>query len=264
MSNYLSGFSSRVANLRQNLLATESDGPSVQETNIARAMRSYYTEQGRTFKPKAMKMRMRIGANGNQTVAVDRHGRPEWELDDEKNVRLAIYTETEPPQQVQVAYVPTTSEGTIRAYPPINTRPVPGRAVSNQETAAVDKRDKKDRLRDRTANKRPTLSSDSLQGRGAVSNGGSYQESRAATNTYDRSNSYDSRSNRGAEKPYVAASEPWSNQPNEFEGGYNPPAPVNNYAPVKNVGARRPGGLPSGPGGNRPMGLPTGPRGKRF
>lgn len=238
MSNYLSGFSSRVANLRQNLLAGESDGPSPQETNIARALRGYYTEQGRTFNP------------------ITRDGR--------RDERLNIYTEAAvAAQPVQAVYVPT-QPGQGRPFQP---RPDFNKSNSTGTPNPFDNmRAKKtlqppaDRLKERTLGPRQTSYE-------SASSDGGYS-ARAPKNTYvpqnDRNNSYD-RPSRGAEKPYVAASQPWSSQPNEFEGGYSEPAPVNNYAPVKNVGARRPGGgLPSGPGGNRAIGLPTGPRGKKF
>jgi len=48
-SSLLTTTTSRVATIRQNLLAGENDGDTVQDTHICRVLRAYYTEKGRGF-----------------------------------------------------------------------------------------------------------------------------------------------------------------------------------------------------------------------
>ncbi|CAG8959472.1 hypothetical protein HYFRA_00001370 [Hymenoscyphus fraxineus] len=260
MSNYLSGFSSRVANLRQNLLATESDGQTIHETNIARVLRGYYTEQGRGFKPQGMRaiveMDQRTGKEHTRVV-----------VDDEKTRRLAIFTEE--PQQA--AYVPTNGAspyGNIQQRPgaarstsdepqrPIFSSPNPNvapQAAAGSTTARRlgDKFAKQNRQpRNAAAPNLPDVRSNSFDNTASYNNQATYNQPTYNQPTYEQPN-----------RPYPGASQQQYSQPNDFGGGYNAP-PANNYGPPKNAGARRPaGGLPMGPKAGLPSG---GPRGNRM
>jgi len=48
-SSLLTTTTSRVATLRQNLLPSESDGDTLDDTHLCRVLRAYYTEKGRAF-----------------------------------------------------------------------------------------------------------------------------------------------------------------------------------------------------------------------
>ncbi|POS87879.1 hypothetical protein EPUL_000577 [Erysiphe pulchra] len=255
MSSYFSALltttTARVASLRQNLLSTEDDGETEDDTHLCRVLRSYYTENDRPFPawlpsdPKAAPSTMsqstnvqsnigsKYGAIGSQNTASTSFaslfstGNEQPNPQETPNLRQGRVQ----PRMRQETSSEKTNNYNIRNSgvdsSKVQSRPLP--SVQSQINPSVRPMSAKDRLKSGNFRRPEPRSSNS-----------------AESNNYNNS-----RSDR-SDKPFMAATSPWATNEVEFRGAsYDPPPKP------------KPRGLPSGPASGRRIGLPSGPRGQR-
>ncbi|KAG0648196.1 hypothetical protein D0Z07_5330 [Hyphodiscus hymeniophilus] len=290
-SSLLTTTTSRVASIRQNLLPSENDGDTEDDTHLCRVLRAYYTEKGRPFPawlppdPKApppvvvqpVYAQSNVGARygGLQNQGGTGGGALSSLWDSQPQSQQA------PPQSLRQgrgamsAGSPASRQNPFARQqntlePQIQARPLPSQRVGSYQTAGAGAFGRA------SAGDTPPGSSSGISaqdrlkkklGQGRVSSNPSMA---ASTAQAQRNSSYESSTSRGGDnyedrfmptgtggrgdKPFVAANSPWVTNDMEFGGGgdgYDAPP------------ARQ--GLPSGPAaGRRGPGLPSGPRGPRF
>jgi len=291
-SSYLSSITSKVSSIRQNLLQSEADGDTPDDTHLCRVLRTYYTDEKRVALPPWLPPDPRappplvvqpvysqpgVGASyglpsqpGQQAGGLSSLWSaqpPAQQAGNNGSLRSRPGTAGQRPnpfaqQQLEVAPRPLPSQK-AGSYQGIYNRndaasPIPpGSAGSagGPMTAAQ-------RLKAKVNRKSPSMTDMGTTGAGANVRANSYDSSIARPNT--GGGSYEDRfmpsgngGGGGSERPFMAATSPWASNESEFGGGgYIPPAPSSSRS--------RPQGLPSGgPGGaRRAPGLPGGgPRG---
>jgi hypothetical protein len=286
-SSLLTTTTSRVASIRQNLLPSENDGDTDDDTHLCRVLRAYYTEKGRNFPawlppdPKApppivvqpvyaqSSVGSRYGGLQNQGAA--------------GGGALSSLWDSQPQQQQAAPQSLRQGRGAAGAAPAarqnpfarqqasqqlqVEARPLPSQRAGSYQTSGG--------AFGRQAGDTPPGSSsgvsaqDRLKKKLGQGRAGSNPSMGSAAGQVQRNNSYGSASSRGGDgyegggggyggagdKPFVAATAPWASNESELGGsgyGYDAPAP-----------ARQ--GLPSGPAaGRRGPGVPNGPRGPRY
>ncbi|KAL3427012.1 hypothetical protein PVAG01_00521 [Phlyctema vagabunda] len=277
MTSYLSSLltttTSRVASIRQNLLPTEDDGATEDDTHVCRVLRAYYTEKGRRFPawlppdPKAPPPVVVQPVYSTPGVGSQYGGGMQNQPQSGLSSLWDKSGAGNPPrQQQQQAGSLRQGHGLQPANSPFQRQEVQARPLPSQregsyqaaspfarETAAPAAGTASNRLKDRLrAGGRSASPANSFTGAvREVQRTNSY-ESNGGSATYDNSYEDSFRPRENASKPFVAATSPWANNESEFSG--------TSYG----GGNARVGGLPSGPAaGRRGQGLPSGPRGMR-
>ncbi|CZR60131.1 uncharacterized protein PAC_10027 [Phialocephala subalpina] len=280
-SNLLTTTTSRVASIRQNLLPSENDGDTEDDTHLCRVLRAYYTEKGRSFPgwlppdPKAPVpvvvqpvYATNVGARyGGLNQQGGQGGGP-----------LSSLWDSQPPQQQEPVgglrqgrggagrlapagrQNPFARQQEVQGPPQVQARPLPSQRAGSYQTAqpsyatppgSSSGLSAKDRLRknfrgERAASPAEPVRSNSYGDKGS-SGGANYEDRFMPQGT---GGGY---GGGGGDKPFMAATSPWASSEQEFGGG--------GYG---GGGAPARQGLPSGPGaGRRGPGLPSGPRGMR-
>ncbi|CZT05555.1 hypothetical protein WAI453_004945 [Rhynchosporium graminicola] len=266
-SSLLTTTTSRVASIRQNLLPSENDGDTEDDTHVCRVLRAYYTEKGRSFPawlppdPKApppvvvqpvyaqSSVGSRYGGLQNQPAGVSGGG-------------LASLWDKQPAQQIQpqeqqslrqgrgqgrVAAAsgrnPFANQNSPQAPQAVQAQPLPSQKGGSYQQTMFGRNDST-----------PPGSS------GGPAPMSSRQRLAAQFNNKpgpQRSQSYES---SAPAAPLTSANSPWSNSGGGYDaGGYDAGGRYDGGS--RNAGRQ---GLPSGPGaGRRGPGLPSGPRGPR-
>lgn len=277
-SSLLTTTTSRVASIRQNLLPSENDGDTEDDTHLCRVLRAYYTEKGRNFPgwlppdPKApppivvqpvyaqSSVGSRYGGLQNQGAAGGGALSSLWDSQPQQ--------QQAPPQSLRQGRGAVGGTPAARQNPfarqqassqlEVESRPLPSQRAGSYQTAGGG-------AFGRQAGDTPPGSSsgvsaqDRLKKKLGQGRAGSNPAMGGAAASVQRNDSYGSASSRGGDgyegsggdKPFVSATSPWASNETEFGGsGYGAPARQ---------------GLPSGPAaGRRGPGLPNGPRGPRY
>jgi len=265
-SSLLTTTTSRVASIRQNLLPTENDGDTEDDTHLCRVLRAYYTEKGRSFPawlppdPKAPPPVVVQPVYAQSSVG-SRYGGLQNQPGGTSGGGLASLWDKQPQQQMQPQEQqslrqgrgqgrmaasgrnPFASQNSAQAQPVIQSQPLPSQKGGSYQQTMFGRSDAT-----------PPGSS------GGPAPMSSRQRLAAQFNNKpgtQRANSYES---SGSAPPLTSANSPWSNSGGGgYEaGGYD----AGGYdAAPRNSGRQ---GLPSGPAaGRRGPGLPSGPRGPR-
>lgn len=293
-SSLLTTTTSRVATLRQNLLPSENDGDTLDDTHLCRVLRAYYTEKGRALPgwlppdPKAPPPPVVVqpvftsnvgagyGGGINQAPAgrgalsslwdTQGRGRP-------SNPMSSTRSGSDSRQASKNPFAPKPQTAT----PEVQARPLPSQRVGSYQTAGAYSTPpgssgghkaaaSKLKFKYGRVGQTPSPANDAAPSGPQVENGNSYLSSAGggSGNYEDRfmppENEYGGQRSGGAnERPFVAATAPWASNASEFEGG--------GYAGGYDRGGGGQGGrqgLPGGPAaGRRGPGLPGGPRGYR-
>jgi hypothetical protein len=301
MSGYLNSLfnttANRVASIKQNLLPSENDGDTEDDTHICRVLRGYYTEKGRAFpawlppdprapppvviQPVYSQSNVGRGYGGlsNQAGGPGAGGGALSSLWDSQP--------QQPPQQDQQSLrqgrgSPASRLGAGGApqrhnpfsrqqntqEPQVQARPLPSQRAGSYQTAGASPFSRPD-----SGGGVALSAKDKLKGQFHQKRSNSPAMSEPVpqgqrNNSYESSGgaSYDSRSTApsggyggggGGDRPFVAATAPWASNESEFTGGGYNAG----YDSRAGVGRQ---GLPAGPGaGRRGQGLPSGPRGPR-
>ena len=275
-SSLLTTTTSRVATLRQNLLPSENDGDTVQDTHLCRVLRAYYTEKGRGFPgwlppdpkappPSTPVYTSNVGAGygggldqspggspgGNKLGALwDNQGRAGGAAQPASLRAGRSAAALRPAGQSPFTKTPSPA-------PQVTPRGLPSTQERSQQTAAASKQpmSAKDRFRNMAGRSTPTQSStgSAASSYGPSAGGGDHEAPFAPPESgYGGARSGSAPPNSQKDYP-VSANAPWANnEPDIGGGGYSDGA------------GRHPArqGLPSGPAAGR-RGLPSGPRGYR-
>ncbi|RKF81561.1 putative mfs sugar transporter [Golovinomyces cichoracearum] len=279
MSSYWSALltttTARVASIRQNLLSSEDDGDTEDDTHICRVLRSHYIENGRPFPawlppdPRAPPPANSQSANVQSNTSSKYGG-----LGSQSAVSTSfasLFSNTNEPENEQpfpqeapnfrqgrgntnMRQDPNTGEskGMFKKLQPssgasiVQSRPLPSKMVGSYQSAIMGVRGNNHSIESSASqNSRPMSAKDRLRA-------GNLRRPDPRTvnsaETYSQNNMVKEKS----DKPFVAATSPWASNEDEFGGaGYEPPPRA------------KPRGLPAGPAAGRKMGLPSGPRGPR-
>ncbi|KAI9149451.1 hypothetical protein HJFPF1_11504 [Paramyrothecium foliicola] len=285
-SSLVTKTSSQISSLRSNLLSSEADGDTEDDTHVCRVLRNYYTEKGRPFPPwlppdpKAPKdapiqpvyaqpqVGSRYGGLGGQNNAQGGGGGLSslWDSNPSANQAPA-------PQSLRAgrgvgSAPPAMSQMGRPGNEPPSSRPLPSQQRPNlQQTPSgggggTAGSSAQDRLRQRLWGGARTTSPQSNQGQGPFTppapngggGGGNYEDRFAPGGSYDGG-----RRGGGNDAPYVSANAPWSGGGDDFGGG--------GYGGGGGGGGGGSSGRPAPPapagGSGRRIGLPSGPRGFR-
>ncbi len=286
-SSLLTTTTSRVASIRQNLLSSEADGDTEDDTHLCRVLRAYYTEKGRPFPgwlppdPKApppiavapvysqnsvgrgyggMNSGGPMASGGSLSSLWDNNPQPSptepGSLRAGRGVRGGARAAQNPFSRAG------SSQGNLEQ---VTARPLPSQRAGSYQTASVPgsqaapgQMSASEKLRSRfksgsRSNSPASMTSPRMADlvQAATVRQGSYNSSSSGGGDYE--DRFLPGGNGGGyggnEKPFVAATSPWASNESEFSGGGG--------------GDGRRQGLPSGPGAGRRMGLPSGPRGQR-
>jgi hypothetical protein len=292
-SNLLTTTTSRVASIRQNLLPSENDGDTEDDTHLCRVLRAYYTEKGRSFPgwlppdPKApppvvvqpvynTNVGARYGGLQNQGAGGSGALSSLWDSQPQQQQEQSMGLRQQrggrlPPGGVTGRQNPFARQANT-PEPQIQARPLPSQRAGSYQTAGAGAgafgqtppgsssgMSAKDRLKKNFRGERaasPAIGSAAMAD--PVQRSNSYGSSGNGGNYEDRFMPQGTVNgpSGGGDKPFMAATSPWASSESEFGGGgYG-------YSGGGGGGARQ--GLPSGPGaGRRGPGLPSGPRGMR-
>ncbi|KAL2067738.1 hypothetical protein VTL71DRAFT_15834 [Oculimacula yallundae] len=256
-SSLLTTTTSRVASIRANLLPSENDGDTEDDTHLCRVLRAYYTEKGRSFPgwlppdPKAPPPVV-VQPVYAQSAVGSRYGGLQNQPAGASGGGLASLWDKQPQQQMQPQEQqslrqgrgqgrmaasgrnPFANQNAPQAQQVVQSQPLPSQKGGSYQQTMFGRNDST-----------PPGSS------GGPAPMSSRQRLAAQFNNKpgppsQRSQSYESNVSAA---PLTSANSPWSNSGG---GGYDAP---------RDTGRQ---GLPSGPGaGRRGPGLPSGPRGPR-
>jgi len=273
MSSYFASLltttTSRVATLRQNLLPSENDGDTVDDTHLCRVLRSYYTEKqpNQPFPkflpadPKAPQQapvqptytsNVGAGYGGGMQNASASGGsmgrgagggalRSLWDRDSTTQPRGRPQGEAGNPFQSQPKES-TASQAQPRLLPSKNPGSQQGMSARDRLAGRVGGRSQSPNI-----NKLPQTQ---VANTYTTSSGGDYED-----RFMPPANGYGGKRSGGGEKPFVAATSPWASNESEFGGG--------GYGGYSSSGGVRQG-LPQRPNaGTKAPGLPSGPRAYR-
>lgn len=276
LSNLISTTSTKYASIKQNLLSSEADGDTEDDTHLCRVLRQYYSEQGRQLPhwlppdPRAPQIQVQpqygqsnvgagYGGMQQQNASLSSLWDSPGQQPQAQPESLRVRSRGAVPGLRPAARDPYNRAQTQSVEPPIQARPLPSQRAgsyqmrgdsgtppgSSSGSVGGSAQDRlKARLRSAARSASPKL-------------GDPGQAQRQDSFGSSASGGYDERSHGGGgrsqEKPFVAATSPWASNEAEFSGSYNgggrQPAP----SPQR--------GLPAGPGARR--GLPSGPRSYR-
>lgn len=250
-SNLLTTTTSRVATLRQNLLASENDGDVEEDTHLCRVLRAYHIENKRRF-PDWLPADPRAPPPQTAEKAVyATYTEPVYGDDSEPNdVHDKFSALFKPKQQQQWQQHPAQqARGRGRAVgaqspnyqqqavsPAVIPRDLPSRREGSQQAIGISAKDK---LKGRYARNSSTTGQLQQGYAPPPSSGGSNYEDqlKPAGNVYGRQ-----RSNRD-DQPFMSATNPWQSNEREFGGGG-----YDGAGEGRQVGRRGfPNGLPSRP-----------------
>lgn len=272
MSSYFSALltttTARVASLRQNLLSTEDDGETEDDTHLCRVLRSYYSENDRPFPawlppdPKAApsiisqstnvqsNIGSKYGGIGSQNVAstsfasLFSNGNEQPNPQETPNLRQGR-------GQPRMRQDPSSSDkmnigNSGMDFSKVQSRPLPSAMAGSYQTANLGLRGNNQRSQfQMNPGGRPMSAKDRLKS-------GNFRRPEPRSSNSAESKNYNNSSGDRSDKPFVAATSPWATNEVEFRGaGYDPPPKT------------KPRGLPSGPASGKRIGLPSGPRGPR-
>ncbi|TQS35221.1 hypothetical protein Golomagni_04364 [Golovinomyces magnicellulatus] len=269
MSSYWSALltttTARVASIRQNLLSSEDDGDTEDDTHICRVLRSYYIENGRPFPvwlppdPRAPPP-----ANSQPTNVQSNTSSKYGGLGSQSAVSTSfasLFSNTNEPENEQpspqeaqnfrqgkgnpsMRQDPNTGES--KRAPIVQSRPLPSKMAGSYQSAIMGVRGNNQSIESSTNQTgRPMSAKDRLRA-------GNLRRPDPRTVNSAETYSQNSTGKEISDKPFVAATSPWASNEDEFGGaGYEPPSRT------------KPRGLPAGPAAGRKMGLPSGPRGPR-
>ncbi|PBP24837.1 hypothetical protein BUE80_DR004232 [Diplocarpon rosae] len=251
-SSLLTTTTSRVASIRQNLLPSENDGDTEDDTHVCRVLRAYYTEKGRSFPawlppdPKApppvvvqpvyaqSNVGSRYGGFQNQSSGSSSGFGSLWDKQPQQQVQAQPQSLRQGRGQAGAGRNPFTSSSPQR--PAVEARPIPSKMEGSYQNTGFGRSE---------APAGPGLTKqERLAGR--LGKGFPSQTQRA--------HSYESSASSQQGPP--SAKSPWSSSGGGSydEGGY--------AGGGYDAGGRQ--GLPSGAGaGRRGPGLPGGPRSYR-
>ncbi|RKF53953.1 putative mfs sugar transporter [Erysiphe neolycopersici] len=275
MSSYFSALltttTARVASLRQNLLSTEDDGETEDDTHLCRVLRSYYTENDRPFPawlpsdPKTAQSTISQSTNVQSNIGSKYGGIASQNTTSTSFASLfSAGNEQSNPQetsnlrqgrrQPRMRQEPTSSDKTNMQdtgnsgmdSSKVRSRPLPSAMAGSYQTANMGLKGNNQSSQSQiNLGGRPMSAKDRLKS-------GKFRRPEPRLSGSAESNNYNNSSSDRSDKPFVAATSPWANNELEFRGaGYNPPP------------KSKPLGLPSGPASGRRIGLPSGPRGQR-
>ncbi|KUJ11617.1 uncharacterized protein LY89DRAFT_688813 [Mollisia scopiformis] len=292
-SNLLTTTTSRVASIRQNLLPSENDGDTEDDTHLCRVLRAYYTEKGRSFPgwlPPDPKAPPPVVVQPVYTTNVGaRYGGLQNQGPGGGSALSSLWDSQPQQQQEQPMGLRQGRGGRLAAgggaarqnpfarqantpEPQIQARPLPSQRAGSYQTAGAfgagptppgssSGLSAKDRLKKNFRGERaasPAMGSASMADP-QVQRSNSYGSSGGGGNYEDRFMPQGAvgAPSGGGDKPFMAATSPWASSESEFGGGgYG-------YSGGGGGGGARQG-LPSGPAaGRRGPGLPSGPRGMR-
>ncbi|CAL3966123.1 unnamed protein product [Diplocarpon coronariae] len=265
-SSLLTTTTSRVASIRQNLLPSENDGDTEDDTHICRVLRAYYTEKGRSFPawlppdPKApppvvvqpvyaqSNVGSRYGGLQSQSGGSSSGFGSLWDKQPAQQVQAQPSSLRQGRGQAGAGRNPFTSVSQQR--PAVEARPIPSKMEGSYQSTGFGRSE---------AQAGPGLTKqERLAGR--LGKGFAPQAQRA--------HSYES--SASSQQGPTSANSPWSSSGGGSfdDGGYNAGSrgyDAGGYSAGTggyDAGGRQ--GLPSGPGGGRRgPGLPGGPRGYR-
>lgn len=271
-SSLLTTTTSRVASIRQNLLSSENDGDTDDDTHICRVLRSYYTEKGRSFPtwlppdPKAPPPTIiqpvyapanpasKYGGPGMQTSASTSFASLFGNGNDQSNAQeTSSLRQTRDQPRMGRDH---TSGDKINQFnktqaiidtPIVQSRPLPSKMAGSYQTANIG-------LRGNTQSS-VSLGNQKTQPMSAKDR---LKAGNLRRNDPRKPNSTDPFSsnrlnNDKSEKPFVAATSPWASNETEFGGGgYETPSEDHPHR-IPN------GSTPTG----KKIGLPSRPRGVR-
>ncbi|KAI6251143.1 hypothetical protein HI914_00615 [Erysiphe necator] len=275
MSSYFSALltttTARVASLRQNLLSTEDDGETEDDTHLCRVLRSYYTENDRPFPawlppdPKAAPPVSSQSTNAQSNIG-SKYGGIGSQNSASTSFASLFSTGNEQPTTQET---PNLRQGRGQSrmkqeansgeksnfYSRVNSgmdsskvqsRPLPSAMAGSYQTAnAGFKGNSQSSQSQINPSGRPMTAKDRLKS-------GNFRRPDPRMTNSAESKSYKNTGSNISDKPFIAATSPWSSNEVEFSGaGYDPPPKA------------KPRGLPSGPASGRRIGLPSGPRGPR-
>ncbi|KAF8862112.1 hypothetical protein BDZ45DRAFT_723475 [Acephala macrosclerotiorum] len=282
-SNLLTTTTSRVASIRQNLLPSESDGDTEDDTHLCRVLRAYYTEKGRSFPgwlPPDPKAPVPVVVQPVYTTNVGARygGLQQGGGGQGGGGALSSLWDSQPQggdmgggagglRQGRAGGAggrlapagrqnPFARQAETQGPPQIQARPLPSQRAGSYQSAyatppgsssglsAKDRLKKNFRGGERAASPAEPQRSNSYGSGG--SGGGNYEDRLMPQGAGGYGGG------GGGDKPFMAATSPWASNEQEFGGG--------GYG----GGGGQRQGLPSGPGaGRRGPGLPSGPRGMR-
>lgn len=294
-SSLLTTTTSRVASIRQNLLPSENDGDTDDDTHLCRVLRAYYTEKGRNFPawlppdPKApppvvvqpvyaqSNVGARYGGLQNQGAAGGGALSSLWDSQPQpqqaapQSLRPARGAMGGSPAARQNPF--TRQQNTLE--PQVQARPLPSQRAGSYQTAGAGAFGRAPASVTPPGSSSGVSAQDRLKKKLGQGRAGSNPSMGTAAAQVQRNNSYGSTTSRGGgdnyedrfmpsgggyggsggDRPFVAATSPWASNESEFGGG--------GYGYDAPAPARQ--GLPNGPAaGRRGPGLPSGPRGPRF
>ncbi|KAI9049606.1 hypothetical protein LZ554_006632 [Drepanopeziza brunnea f. sp. 'monogermtubi'] len=265
-SSLLTTTTSRVASIRQNLLPTENDGDTEDDTHVCRVLRAYYTEKGRAFPtwlppdPKAPPPPVVQPVYAQSNVG-SRYGGLQNQAggsgSGSGSGAFGSLWDKQPAQPVPQSGSQSLRQGRAPGGMAAS-RGSPFAREQQQQPVAAAQETRVQGLPSERAGSYQQVSREEARKQKLLGGGGLRAPAQA-----QRAQSYES----------AAANSPWSGAAagagagsyddggygggRSMGGGYGAPAPAPAAAPA----AGRPG-LPSGPGaGRRGMGLPSGPRG---
>ncbi|TAQ90706.1 hypothetical protein B7494_g996 [Chlorociboria aeruginascens] len=265
-SSLLTTTTSRVASIRQNLLPSENDGDTEDDTHLCRVLRAYYIEKGKPFPgwlppdPKApppvilqLVDTTNVGAGYGGLASTPGGG-----------TGLSSLWDSQPqPQQAPVQQSlrgqnrlgaagqnPFTRNQTTQDSLQVQARPLPSQRAGSYQTngpfgrgaadspAPSSASSAQERLKSRfMKGSRGPSTPNSTVGAGYESRGGgggNYEDGFMATGD-------------GAEKPFVAATSPWASSQEQFGGQVYGNEGYDTSSRDERRGEERGPGLPSGP-----------------
>ncbi|RDW70424.1 hypothetical protein BP5796_08821 [Coleophoma crateriformis] len=260
MTSYLSSLltttTSRVASIRQNLLASEDDGPTEDDTHLCRVLRAYYTEKGRQFPawlppdpkapaPVAAAPVMSQSSIGSRYGGANMQAVPGGAAAGPGSGLSSLWNKSE-------AGVPNAGGGSLRAG---RAQAAAAGGLSPYQREAVQARPLPSQREGSYQSASPFAGRDSPAA-GSASNrlkdrfrSGARSASPASGMSGPRGGSYDTASSGAYDSSYEDSFMPRDSGAGGG-GGYSAPPRVA-------------AGLPSGPRAGRGPGLPSGPRGMR-
>ncbi|KAH7310043.1 Sec1-binding region of Mso1-domain-containing protein [Rhexocercosporidium sp. MPI-PUGE-AT-0058] len=268
-SSLLTTTTSRVASIRQNLLPSENDGDTEDDTHVCRVLRAYYTEKGRSFPawlppdPKAPPPVV-VQPVYAQSAVGSRYGGLQNQPGGASGGGLASLWDKQPQQQLQPQEQqslrqgrgqgrmaasgrnPFANQNAGQAQQVVQSQPLPSRKEGSYQQTMFGRNDST-----------PPGSSGGPAPMSSRQRLAAHFNNKPGPPPNQRANSYES---SGSAAPLTSANSPWSSSGGGYDaGGYD----TGGYdAAPRNAGRQQ--GLPSGPGaGRRGPGLPSGPRGPR-
>jgi len=257
LSSVLTNTTSRVASIKNNLLPTENDGDTEDDTHVCRVLRQYYGEKKQPYPgwlppdPRApatpqpvQPVYAPVGA-GYGRVSQDRDAGGSGQLSSLWGSQRQATAEAQSYKQQRPGMAPQRSAASASPTPQVTPRQLPSQRGDSYQNAHKPM-SAGDKLKDRFKNKRAVSPAAQLaeQGRQASynsSSSGGYEDNYSSRPSQGRS---------ASSRPAVSANAPWDTGDSGFTAaGYSA-----DYDTGRSSGGSSGGrqGLPSGPRSGRP------------